>query len=110
MWRHPSTRSAGLLSAVRFRGLKPTLRNMSLPLVIINPESASGATRDAWPGIASELATHFGAFQPRFTRAPGEASEIAAEAAQKDRLIIACGGDGTITEVANGILMSGGDC
>ena len=81
---------------------------MTLPLVIVNPESASGATRDAWPGIASELATHFGAFQPRFTRSPGEASEIAAEAGQKNRLIIACGGDGTITEVANGILMSGG--
>ena len=82
--------------------------NMTLPLVIVNPESASGATGDAWPGIASELATHFGAFQPRFTRARGEASEIAAEAALKNRLIIACGGDGTISEVANGILMSGG--
>jgi diacylglycerol kinase (ATP) len=82
---------------------------MTLPLVIVNPESASGATLNAWPGIASELATHFGAFQPRFTRAPGEAIEIAAEAAQKNRFIIACGGDGTISEVANGILMSGGD-
>ncbi|HYJ84777.1 MAG TPA: diacylglycerol kinase family protein, partial [Pyrinomonadaceae bacterium] len=37
-----------------------------------------------------------------------EASEIAVEAAVKNRLIIACGGDGTISEVANGILMSGG--
>ena len=81
---------------------------MTLPLVIVNPESASGATGDAWPRIASELATHFGAYQPRFTSAPGEATEIAAEAANKSRLIIACGGDGTISEVANGILMSGG--
>ena len=81
---------------------------MSLPLVIVNPESASGATRNAWPRIASELATHLGAFQPKFTRMRGEATEIAAEAAHKSRLIIACGGDGTISEVANGILMSGG--
>ncbi len=81
---------------------------MSVPLVIVNPESASGATRDAWPRIASDLATHFGAFQPRFTRAPGEAVEIAAEAGKEHRLIIACGGDGTISEVANGILESGG--
>lgn len=81
---------------------------MTLPLVIVNPQSASGATGDAWPRIASELATHFGAFQPRFTRAPGEAGEIAAEAALKNKLIIACGGDGTISEVANGILISGG--
>lgn len=81
---------------------------MRLPLVIVNPESASGATRDAWPGIASELATHFGPFQPRFTRAPGEAIEIAAAAGKEQTLIIACGGDGTISEVANGILEAGG--
>jgi YegS/Rv2252/BmrU family lipid kinase len=83
---------------------------MSLPLVIINPESAGGATRDAWPKIASELATHFGAFTPKFTRQPGEAIELAANAARKGaKLIIACGGDGTISEVANGILSVGND-
>ncbi len=81
---------------------------MSLPLVIINPESAGGATRDAWPAIASELASHFGAFAPAFTKGRGDAVEIAANAARKgDRLIIACGGDGTISEVANGILAAG---
>ncbi len=83
---------------------------MSLPLVIINPESAGGATRKAWPKIASELRTHFGAFQPTFTTRRSEAIEIAAEAARKGtKLIIACGGDGTISEVANGILASGRD-
>ena len=83
---------------------------MSLPLVIINPESAGGGTRKAWPKIASELRTHFGAFQPAFTTKQAEAIEIAAEAARKGtKLIIACGGDGTISEVANGILVSGRD-
>lgn len=83
---------------------------MTLPLVIINPESASGATRDAWPKIASELATHFGSFTPRFTKYAGEGIELAASAARKGtKLIIACGGDGTISEVANGILSSGND-
>ncbi|HEV7797797.1 MAG TPA: diacylglycerol kinase family protein [Pyrinomonadaceae bacterium] len=78
---------------------------MTLPLVIINPESAGGATRDAWPKIASELATHFGSFSPKFTTEPGEGIELAANAARKGtKLIIACGGDGTISEVANGIL------
>jgi YegS/Rv2252/BmrU family lipid kinase len=81
-----------------------------LPVVIINPESASGATRNAWPGIASELSTHFGSFTPKFTTRKGEASEIAANAARKGtRLIIACGGDGTISEVANGILSAGNE-
>src|SRR4030095_10453397 len=83
---------------------------MSLPLVIINPASANGATGNAWPGIASDLRNHFGAFTPKFTKLPGEAIEIAAEAArQGTKLIIACGGDGTISEVANGILLSGKD-
>ncbi len=83
---------------------------MTLPLVIINPSSANGATGKAWPKIASELATHFGAFQPVFTSRGGEAIELAAEAALKGaKLIIACGGDGTISEVANGILNSARD-
>jgi len=83
---------------------------MTLPLVIINPASAGGATGDAWPRIASELRTHFGAFQPAFTSKPAEAIDIASEAARKGtKLIIACGGDGTISEVANGILASGRD-
>ena len=81
---------------------------MSLPVVIINPQSAGGATRDAWPKIASDLGQHFGAFKPEFTSAPGEGAQLAADAARRGaKLIIACGGDGTISEVANGILSSG---
>ena len=83
---------------------------MTLPLVIINPESAGGETLKAWPGIASDLRTHFGAFKSVFTDAPGHGAEIAANAARQGiKLIIACGGDGTISEVANGILASGQD-
>ena len=83
---------------------------MPQPVVIINPASAGGATRDAWPGIASDLRSHFGAFTPLFTERPGQAIELAAAAARKGvKLIIACGGDGTISEVANGILVSGKD-
>ena len=80
------------------------------PVVIINPASAGGATGDAWPGIASDLRSHFGAFTPVFTEHSGQGTEIAATAARKGiKLIIACGGDGTISEVANGILLSGRD-
>ena len=81
---------------------------MSLPLVIINPESAGGTTREIWPSIASDLSSHFGAFGCAFTAKAGEGIDLAAEAARKGtKLIIACGGDGTISEVANGILASG---
>src|SRR5260370_37834717 len=80
---------------------------MSLPLVIVNPASADGATRENWPKIASDLRTHFGAFTVAFTESVGHARELASDAAkQGTNLIIACGGDGTISEVANGIIES----
>jgi len=79
----------------------------SLPLVIVNPTSASGATRDAWPRMASDLRTHFGPFAVEFTEGERDGRHLAAAAAQRGiKLIIACGGDGTISEIANGILES----
>lgn len=81
-----------------------------LPLVIVNPKSASGSTRDNWSAIASDLRAHFGPFKVAFTKAPGDGVEIAKASAQSgQKFIIACGGDGTINEVANGILASGED-
>ncbi len=83
---------------------------MAIPLVITNPSSASGATGRAWPRLASELRSHFGPFQVSFTEKRGHAIALSVEAAQQGTtLIIACGGDGTISEVANGILASGKD-
>ncbi|PYS45809.1 MAG: hypothetical protein DMF68_21095 [Acidobacteria bacterium] len=82
---------------------------MSLPpLIIVNPASAGNSTRAAWPAMASDLAAHFGAFNCAFTKAAGDARALAAKGAREGRrLIVACGGDGTINEVANGILESG---
>ncbi|MCU1264731.1 MAG: hypothetical protein JWM21_1049 [Acidobacteria bacterium] len=80
---------------------------MPLPLIIVNPVSAGGATGKAWPGIASDLRSHFGPFALAFTEKPGQGVELASAAARKGtKFIIACGGDGTISEVANGILQS----
>jgi len=80
----------------------------SLPLVIVNPKSASGSTGENWVGAASDLRTHFGPFNVAFTKFPGHGIDLAREAADAGRrFIIACGGDGTINEVANGILQSG---
>jgi diacylglycerol kinase (ATP) len=82
----------------------------TLPLVIVNPASAGGATGRAWPRLASDLRTHFGAFNCAFTERAGDASVIAEREAGAGRsLIVACGGDGTVSEVANGILGSGAD-
>jgi diacylglycerol kinase (ATP) len=82
----------------------------TLPLVIVNPASAGGATGRAWPSLASEARRHFGAFAVAFTERGGEATEIAErEARGGRRFVIACGGDGTISEVANGILRAGSE-
>jgi len=81
-----------------------------LPLVIVNPASAGGATGRRWPAIASDLRTHFGAFTPAFTKKAGDGRIISAREAKAGReFIIACGGDGTINEVASGILESSAD-
>lgn len=78
-----------------------------LPLVIMNPASAGGATRNRWARVASDLRAHYGPFQCASTKAAGDGRRIAeAEARAGRRLIIACGGDGTISEVVNGIIAS----
>ncbi|MEP6947543.1 MAG: diacylglycerol kinase family protein [Acidobacteriota bacterium] len=82
----------------------------SLPLFVVNPRSASGATRSNWTSTAADIRAHFGPFAVAFTKHQGDAIDIAERSALAGRrFIIACGGDGTINEVANGILRSGKD-
>ncbi len=91
----------------RTKTFSPDKTNPNLPLVVVNPYSAGGSTKEKWAGVASDLRVHFGAFQVAFTKSAGDGSIIAKNAADKERkFIIACGGDGTINEVANGILQS----
>ena len=60
--------------------------------------------------MAGDLREHFGPFAVQFTKGPGDAADLASAAAKDGyRFIIACGGDGTINEVANGIINSGVD-
>ena len=82
----------------------------NLPLVIVNPKSAAGSTESRWAQIAADFRAHFGPFQVAFTKKQGDGVQLARRASENGRkLIIACGGDGTINEVANGILDSGKD-
>ena len=78
------------------------------PLVIVNPRSGGGLSDSRWARIRGALADGLGELDSAFTAGPRDATEIARrEAAAGRRLILALGGDGTISEVADGVLAAG---
>jgi YegS/Rv2252/BmrU family lipid kinase len=72
--------------------------------VILNPVAGGGRAGRMAAAIERELSARGLAADVVLTRARGHASELAAEAALDHGLIVAAGGDGTVHEVANGIL------
>lgn len=82
---------------------------MSIPhaKVIVNPVAGAYSTRRKWLGISKRL-KHIGlSFDYEFTQSVGHAIELARAAASDGyRFIVAVGGDGTVNEVANGVLSS----
>lgn len=77
--------------------------------VIVNPVAGAYSTRRKWPHI-SKLLRHVGlSFDYEYTEGVGHAIELARAAASDGyRYVVAVGGDGTVNEVANGILYSTG--
>jgi len=75
--------------------------------VIVNPVAGAYATRRKWPRL-SRLLKHIGlSFDYEYTEGVGHAMELAKVAASDGyRYLVAVGGDGTVNEVANGILHS----
>jgi YegS/Rv2252/BmrU family lipid kinase len=77
--------------------------------VIVNPRAGRGISAPRWAAMAPALARVLGELDSAFTTAPGDAAAIARrEAAAGRRLIIAFGGDGTLSEAGDGILAAGG--
>lgn len=77
-------------------------------LVILNPVAGRGRVRREWPRMAERLRAAGIAFEIAETKAPGDGIELAERAAQDYHAVIAAGGDGTVHEVANGLLRAGG--
>jgi diacylglycerol kinase (ATP) len=79
------------------------------PVVIVNPRSGGGLSQRRWAALLGPLTDGLGPVDVRFTEAKGDGRRIAREEATAGRgLIVAMGGDGTISEVADGILTAGG--
>jgi len=76
--------------------------------VIVNPASGSGLTGLRWPRIQKTLVESGLSFDYVRTDHRGHAMEIAGEAARAGYgMVVACGGDGTLNEVVNGLMESG---
>lgn len=73
--------------------------------IIINPAAGANSTYKKWP-LLSRLLNHLGlVYDHSYTEGSGHAIELAREAASDGyRYLVAVGGDGTVNEVANGIM------
>src|SRR5687767_5305835 len=79
------------------------------PVMIVNPRSGGGLSQARWAKLVAPITEGLGPFDTRFTESAGDGRRLAREeAAAGRRLVIALGGDGTISEVADGILSGGG--
>lgn len=81
---------------------------MTRRLAIVNPVAGRGRVRRDWPRLAQRLREAGLAFDAVETHAPGEAVDLAERAARDYDVVVAVGGDGTVHEVANGLLRAGG--
>jgi len=73
--------------------------------VVMNPAAGGGRMAREWPAVATALERRFGAVRMRETLRPGGAADLArAFALTGEPLVVAAGGDGTVSEVADGLL------
>jgi diacylglycerol kinase (ATP) len=72
--------------------------------MIVNPASGGGRTARQWPEIARRARSHGLDVDVRVTERRGHAVELARAATEQAvPLVLAVGGDGTVSEVANGL-------
>ena len=73
---------------------------------IVNPHAGNGSTGSNWSYIEAVARDRLGYFETYMTQKPGDAVMFAKDAVAKDAGLLVCvGGDGTLNEVINGIMM-----
>ncbi len=81
------------------------------PLLVVNPTSAGGQTGRNFAAMRRTIEARLGEVDVELTRSGGHASDLAERAAGEGRpYVVAVGGDGTFSEVANGVLRSKHAC
>lgn len=77
------------------------------PLLVVNPNAGGGKARRVFPELQPVIDRALGECDVVFTERSGHAIELARDAAAEGReLVVAIGGDGTLNEVANGVLIA----
>jgi len=75
--------------------------------VVVNPVAGSGRMRRRWPDIERVLTRALGALDVKETSGPGEACDLARQLSMDGaELVIAAGGDGTVSEAVDGLLQA----
>lgn len=77
-------------------------------LVVLNPVAGRGRAQGEWNDVRRRLTAAGVAFDEAVTSRPLEAIEISEKEAGNFSCIVAAGGDGTVHEVANGLMRAGG--
>lgn len=80
---------------------------MDKVLLIVNPQAAGGRAAETIDRLLPRLAAGGLAIEVVTTGAPGEATRIARDQADRYDWLVAAGGDGTVVEVASGLLAAG---
>ena len=76
-------------------------------LVILNPIAGKGRAAERIPEVEALLAARKIDYELRLTTGVWNAAELAREAAREGfRTVVAAGGDGTVNEVVNGLMLS----